>query len=197
MGGAGRGQARRVRHRRRPPHGSGNRRVQPPLLTPDACRWCRDTGACRAIVYRPGDARFEGTQSRRGVASAVDHADCVMVNRNAGSGTRILIDQLLGGAQARRVRRRRPSRTTRSRRPSRRAAPIGAWRSTPSPSNTDWRSFPCRKSNTTSSFRRRVLTVRPSRRLPHCSQILPFGTSFARSDFDCLKLPMAPYKRHD
>jgi len=51
-----------------------------------------------------------------------------MVNRNAGAGTRILIDQLLGST--------RPSgygisraRTTRSRRRSRRDAPTGVWRS--------------------------------------------------------------------
>ena len=35
-----------------------------------------------------------------------------MINRNAGSGTRILIDQLLGGQTARRASGPRPSRTT-------------------------------------------------------------------------------------
>jgi putative molybdopterin biosynthesis protein len=51
----------------------------------------------QGIAYRPGDRRFEG----RGVAAAIDAAcregDCVMVNRNRGSGTRILIDRLLAG----------------------------------------------------------------------------------------------------
>jgi putative molybdopterin biosynthesis protein len=56
-------------------------------------------GRLQGFVHRPGDTRFEG----RTVAEAVSHAladpGCVLVNRNRGSGTRILIDQLLGGAQ--------------------------------------------------------------------------------------------------
>ena len=49
----------------------------------------------QCIVYRPGDARFTGKTAEEAVASALADPDCTMVNRNAGSGTRILIDQLL------------------------------------------------------------------------------------------------------
>ena len=51
----------------------------------------------QGLVHRPGDARFAG----RTVAEAIDAAcadpDCLMVNRNQGAGTRILIDGLLAG----------------------------------------------------------------------------------------------------
>ena len=51
-------------------------------------------GRLQGIVFRPGDRRFEG----RSIADiSVTDSDCVMVNRNQGSGTRILIDRLLMG----------------------------------------------------------------------------------------------------
>jgi putative molybdopterin biosynthesis protein len=54
----------------------------------------------QGIVFRRGDERFEGTASVEvAVAAAVADERCVMVNRNAGSGTRILIDRLLAGAK--------------------------------------------------------------------------------------------------
>lgn len=56
-------------------------------------------GRMQGIVYRRGDARFEGRDAATAIAAARGEAGCVMVNRNAGSGTRILIDRLLGGAQ--------------------------------------------------------------------------------------------------
>ncbi len=56
-------------------------------------------GRLQGIVFRPGDPRFEGRDAREAVARAKQEANCVMVNRNAGSGTRILIDRLLGGVQ--------------------------------------------------------------------------------------------------
>ena len=50
----------------------------------------------QGIVFRKGDARFEGkTAEEAGLAAARD-LDCILVNRNAGSGTRILTDRLLG-----------------------------------------------------------------------------------------------------
>ncbi|QDT48244.1 Molybdopterin molybdenumtransferase [Symmachiella dynata] len=49
----------------------------------------------QGIVYRPGDARFENKTAEQAVAAACADAACAMVNRNTGSGTRILIDQLL------------------------------------------------------------------------------------------------------
>jgi putative molybdopterin biosynthesis protein len=51
----------------------------------------------QGIVHRTGDPRFEGCALSAAVAAAVDDASCVMVNRNRGSGTRILIDRLLAG----------------------------------------------------------------------------------------------------
>jgi putative molybdopterin biosynthesis protein len=51
----------------------------------------------QGIVFRPGDPRFEGRAVALAIGSALDDPDCVMVNRNRGSGTRILIDRLLAG----------------------------------------------------------------------------------------------------
>ncbi|MFO1304626.1 MAG: molybdopterin biosynthesis protein [Burkholderiales bacterium] len=53
-------------------------------------------GRMQGLVYRKGDARFEGRSVTEAIAAAGSDASCVMVNRNPGSGTRILIDQLLG-----------------------------------------------------------------------------------------------------
>jgi len=51
----------------------------------------------QGIVHRPGDSRFEGRSIEDAVAAALADPDCLMVNRNQGAGTRILIDQLLRG----------------------------------------------------------------------------------------------------
>ena len=56
-------------------------------------------GRLQGIVYRPGDARFEGRTAEAAIAGVVADAGCLMVNRNAGSGTRIVIDRLLEGAR--------------------------------------------------------------------------------------------------
>jgi putative molybdopterin biosynthesis protein len=53
----------------------------------------------QGIVYRPGDARFEGRDPRDALKAALADPACLMVNRNAGAGTRVLIDQLLGSAR--------------------------------------------------------------------------------------------------
>jgi putative molybdopterin biosynthesis protein len=53
----------------------------------------------QGVVYRVGDRRFEGLSPPEAVATAVADAACIMVNRNAGAGTRILIDKLLAGAR--------------------------------------------------------------------------------------------------
>jgi putative molybdopterin biosynthesis protein len=53
----------------------------------------------QGIVFRKGDARFEGHDAKEAVAVALADAACIMVNRNQGAGTRILIDRLLGGAR--------------------------------------------------------------------------------------------------
>ena len=54
-------------------------------------------GRMQGIVHRRDDARFAGTKPEDAVAAALRDPACVMVNRNAGSGTRILIDRLLDG----------------------------------------------------------------------------------------------------
>jgi putative molybdopterin biosynthesis protein len=56
-------------------------------------------GRVQGVVFRPGDKRFERKKPERAVAAAVADPRCVMVNRNRGSGTRVLIDRLLGGAR--------------------------------------------------------------------------------------------------
>jgi putative molybdopterin biosynthesis protein len=73
-------------------------------------------GRSQGIVYRRGDRRFEDRTideivsmlrslacPARGRAEegASSQSDCIMVNRNQGSGTRILIDRLLAGARPR------------------------------------------------------------------------------------------------
>jgi putative molybdopterin biosynthesis protein len=53
----------------------------------------------QGIVFRAGDARFEGRSAQDAVKAALADPECHMVNRNAGAGTRILIDQLVGSAR--------------------------------------------------------------------------------------------------
>jgi putative molybdopterin biosynthesis protein len=68
------------------------------LLTPGVALvrgWQRMQG----FVYRAGDARFEGKAAEDALAAALADPDIYMVNRNAGAGTRILIDKLLNGAR--------------------------------------------------------------------------------------------------
>jgi putative molybdopterin biosynthesis protein len=53
----------------------------------------------QGFVFRAGDQRFHGGSAAAAVKAAhADHA-AIMINRNAGSGTRVLIDSLLGGAR--------------------------------------------------------------------------------------------------
>ena len=53
----------------------------------------------QGVVFRTGDARFESKQAAQAVKAALADPTCLMVNRNAGAGTRVLIDQLLGGGR--------------------------------------------------------------------------------------------------
>jgi putative molybdopterin biosynthesis protein len=53
----------------------------------------------QGIVFRKGDARFEGKSVREAVKAALADPACIMVNRNQGAGTRILIDRLLGDSR--------------------------------------------------------------------------------------------------
>jgi putative molybdopterin biosynthesis protein len=53
----------------------------------------------QGLVIRKGDPRFTAPAAAETLAAALADADCLMINRNAGSGTRILIDRLLQGRQ--------------------------------------------------------------------------------------------------
>lgn len=57
--------------------------------------WRRRQG----VVFRKGDARFEGQTADAAIAAATGDANAILVNRNSGSGTRILLDGLLKGAR--------------------------------------------------------------------------------------------------
>jgi len=66
-----------------------------PLLT-ESLSLVPGYGRMQGIVFRPDDVRFAGKSKDEALRGALDDAGCVMVNRNAGSGTRILVDRLLG-----------------------------------------------------------------------------------------------------
>jgi putative molybdopterin biosynthesis protein len=51
----------------------------------------------QGFVFRANDPRFAGRTAQDALAAALADPSCLMVNRNAGAGTRILIDQLLAG----------------------------------------------------------------------------------------------------
>jgi putative molybdopterin biosynthesis protein len=54
----------------------------------------------QGVVFRHDDPRFhDAATAQEATTAALADPDCIMVNRNAGSGTRVLIDQLLGGTQ--------------------------------------------------------------------------------------------------
>ncbi len=68
------------------------------LLTPGLALvkgWQRMQG----FLFRPGDRRFEGRTAEQAVKAALADPASLMVNRNSGAGTRILIDRLLAGAK--------------------------------------------------------------------------------------------------
>jgi putative molybdopterin biosynthesis protein len=49
------------------------------------------------VVFRKGDVRFEGRTAVEVLTAVTADASIILVNRNAGSGTRILLDGLLAG----------------------------------------------------------------------------------------------------
>jgi putative molybdopterin biosynthesis protein len=53
----------------------------------------------QGFVHRPDDTRFAGRSAADTIKAALADEKCLMVNRNAGAGTRVLIDKLLGGAR--------------------------------------------------------------------------------------------------
>ena len=69
-----------------------------PFLT-DTLELIRGYGRLQGSVFRRGDQRFEDRSVADAIAMAIEQSNCVMVNRNQGSGTRALIERLLGGAR--------------------------------------------------------------------------------------------------
>jgi putative molybdopterin biosynthesis protein len=53
----------------------------------------------QGLVFRPGDARFEGRSASEALKIILADPSALMINRNAGAGTRVLTDKLLGGAR--------------------------------------------------------------------------------------------------
>jgi putative molybdopterin biosynthesis protein len=53
----------------------------------------------QGILFRPGDARFEYGAVQEVLKIILPDRSVIMVNRNAGAGTRVLIDKLLDGAR--------------------------------------------------------------------------------------------------
>jgi putative molybdopterin biosynthesis protein len=68
-------------------------------LVGDGLALARGWRRMQGFVFRPGDARFEGQTAAAALKAAVVDPAVLMVNRNTGSGTRVLIDSLLGGAR--------------------------------------------------------------------------------------------------
>jgi len=67
-----------------------------PFLS-DSLEYVAGYARVQGVVFRRGDSRFEGRTAIDAVALAKRDPSCAMVNRNQGSGTRVLIDRLLGG----------------------------------------------------------------------------------------------------
>ena len=67
-----------------------------PLLSPDV-ELLPGYQRMQGLVFRPDDARFAVADWKSALPAILGDANCRMVNRNSGSGTRILIDKLLSG----------------------------------------------------------------------------------------------------
>ncbi|HOM18209.1 MAG TPA: substrate-binding domain-containing protein, partial [Thermoguttaceae bacterium] len=70
-----------------------------PFLTPEL-ELAPGYGRTQGLVFRRDDPRFaQQTDARSALRQVLADPNCRMINRNAGSGTRILIDRLLAGQQ--------------------------------------------------------------------------------------------------
>lgn len=69
-----------------------------PFLSPDL-ELIPGYGRMQGILFRPGDPRFEGKSAQEAAELARQDESCHLINRNMGSGTRVLIDRLLGSAR--------------------------------------------------------------------------------------------------
>ncbi len=64
---------------------------------PEGVRLLPGYGRMQGVVHRPDDRRFAGLGAARAIEAALADPTCLMVNRNRGSGTRVVIDGLLAG----------------------------------------------------------------------------------------------------
>ena len=69
-----------------------------PFLSPEL-ELIAGYGRMQGVVFRPDDDRFTARNGGAAIEAVKNDGACIMVNRNRGSGTRILIDRLLNGAQ--------------------------------------------------------------------------------------------------
>ena len=69
-----------------------------PFLVPEL-ELIHGYGRLQGIVFRPNDGRFANRSANEAIAAIVNDPTCMMVNRNKGSGTRVLIDRLLCGSK--------------------------------------------------------------------------------------------------
>ena len=53
----------------------------------------------QGLIFRKDDPCFEGENALKIISMVKNDSSCLMINRNLGSGTRILIDQLLDGSK--------------------------------------------------------------------------------------------------
>ncbi len=53
----------------------------------------------QGLIFRKNDPRFQGNKAEQIINKVKNDPNCLMINRNMGSGTRVLIDQLLEGTQ--------------------------------------------------------------------------------------------------
>ena len=61
----------------------------------DEIEFIQGYGRMQGLIFRQDDQRFAGKDLSAAIYAASTHPDIIMVNRNRGSGTRILIDRLL------------------------------------------------------------------------------------------------------
>ena len=69
-----------------------------PFLSPEL-ELIRGYERLQGVIYRADDSRFVGNAAEQAIADVAEDANCLMINRNRGSGTRILIDGILDGKQ--------------------------------------------------------------------------------------------------
>jgi putative molybdopterin biosynthesis protein len=74
-----------------------NRYNRPFVMSTPSLDLIEGYGRLQGVVFRRGDDRFEGRSAHDAIAAVRCDPNCVMVNRNRGSGTRVLLDRVLEG----------------------------------------------------------------------------------------------------